>query len=100
VPRRAAVRQDRAKPAVATLKTWLVDRLAELSGKSVIAGATRYALGLCEGLVRFLDDRRIEIDSNTVERSMRARLPSTERTRSLPTATKAEPIRRCICTLR
>jgi transposase len=48
-----------------------VERLAEVSGKSVIAGAIRYALGLWEGLVRFLDDGRIEIDSNTVERSMR-----------------------------
>jgi transposase len=48
-----------------------MERLAEPSGESVIAGAIRYALGLCEGLVRFLDDGRIEIDSNTVERSMR-----------------------------
>ncbi len=68
---RHAVRQDRAKPAVEALKAWLMERLAEVSGKSVIAGAIRYALGLWEGLVRFLDDGRIEIDSNTVERSMR-----------------------------
>ena len=68
---RRAVRQDRAKPAVEALKVWLMERLAEVSGKSVIAGAIRYALGLGEGLVRFLDDGRIEIDSNTVERSMR-----------------------------
>jgi len=68
---RRAVRQDRAKPAVEALKAWLMERLAEVSGKSVIAGAIRYALGLWEGLVRFLDDGRIEIDSNTVERSMR-----------------------------
>lgn len=68
---RRAVRQDRAKPAVAALKAWLMERLAEVSGKSVIAGALRYALGLWQGLVRFLDDGRIEIDSNTVERSMR-----------------------------
>ena len=68
---RRAARQDRAKPAVEALKAWLMERLAEVSGKSVIAGAIRYALGLWEGLVRFLDDGRIEIDSNTVERSMR-----------------------------
>jgi hypothetical protein len=54
---RRAARQDRAKPTVAALKTWLMERLAELSGKSVIAGTIGYALGLCEGLVRFLDDR-------------------------------------------
>jgi transposase len=68
---RRAVRQDRAKPAVEALKVWLMERLAEVSGKSVIAGAIRYALGLWEGLIRFLEDGRIEIDSNTVERSMR-----------------------------
>jgi transposase len=68
---RRAVRQDRAKPAVEALKAWFLERLAEVSSKSVIAGAIRYALGLWAGLVRFLDDGRIEIDSNTVERSMR-----------------------------
>ncbi len=68
---RRAARQDRAKPAVEALKAWLMECLAEVSGKSVIAAAIRYALGLWEGLVRFLEDGRIEIDSNTVERSMR-----------------------------
>jgi transposase len=68
---RRAVRQDRTKPVVEALKAWLLERLAEVSGKSVIAGAIRYALGLWDGLIRFLDDGRLEIDSNTVERSMR-----------------------------
>ena len=68
---RRAVRQDRIKPEVEALKVWLMERLAEVSGKSVIAGAIRYALGLWKGLIRFLEDGRIEIDSNTVERSMR-----------------------------
>jgi transposase len=68
---RRAVRQDRTKPAVEAFKAWLLERLAEVSGKSVVAGAIRYALGLWDGLIRFLDDGRIEIDSNTVERSMR-----------------------------
>jgi transposase len=68
---RRAVRQDRTKPVVEEFKAWLMKRLAEVSGKSVIAGAIRYALGLWEGLIRFLEDGRIEIDSNTVERSMR-----------------------------
>ena len=68
---RRAVRQDRTKPVVEALKVWLLERLAEVSGKSVIAGAIRYALGLWDGLIRFLDDGRVEIDSNTVERSMR-----------------------------
>jgi transposase len=68
---RRAVRQARAKPLVEALKAWWLERLAEVSGKSVIAQAIRYALGLWDGLTRFLDDGRVEIDSNTVERSMR-----------------------------
>jgi transposase len=68
---RRAVRQARAKPLVEALKVWWLERLAEVSGKSVIAGAIRYALGLWDGLTRFLDDGRVEIDSNAVERSMR-----------------------------
>ena len=68
---RRAVRQERAEPLVAALKTWLEQTLAQLAGGSSIAQAIRYGLSRWEGLVRFLDDGRIEIDSNTVERSMR-----------------------------
>src|SRR5437660_462454 len=46
--------------------------VAAVSGKSTIAGAIRYALSRWEGLTRFLDDGRIEIDSNVVERSIRS----------------------------
>ena len=35
-----------------------------------LAEAIRYALSRWEGLTRFLDDGRVEIDSNTVERSI------------------------------
>jgi transposase len=50
---------------------WLRDRLALISQKSKLAEVIRYALSHCSGLTRFLDDGRIEIDSNTVERSIR-----------------------------
>ena len=68
---RRAIRQERTKPLVAELKIWFEERLARLSGKSVLAGAIRYALNQWDGLVRFLDDGRIEMDTNAVERSMR-----------------------------
>src|SRR4051794_19180152 len=68
---RQAARQEKAKPLVAALKTWLETSLAWLAGGSTIARALRYGLNHWDGLVRFLDDGRIEIDSNTVERSMR-----------------------------
>ena len=59
------------KPLVAALKTWFEERLKILSGKSLTAEAIRYGLNHWEGLVRFLDDGRIEMDTNAVERAMR-----------------------------
>ena len=68
---RRQTRQRRTKPLVDDLRLWLEAQLAAVSGKSTIAGAIRYALSRWEGLTRFLDDGRIEIDSNVVERSIR-----------------------------
>jgi len=68
---RQAARQQKSKPLVAVLRTWLETTLARLAGGSTIAQALRYGLNHWDGLARFLDDGRIEIDSNTVERSMR-----------------------------
>jgi transposase len=42
-----------------------------ISQKTKLAEAIRYTLSRWEGLTRFLDDGRIEIDNNTVERSIR-----------------------------
>ena len=66
---RRQARQRRTKPLVDDLRLWLEAQLAAVSGKSTIAGAIRYALSRWEGLTRFLDDGRIEINSNVVERS-------------------------------
>ena len=68
---RRAVRQERTKPLVDALKSWMETKLATVSQKSTIADAFRYALSRWEGLRRFLDDGHIEIDSNVVERSIR-----------------------------
>ena len=68
---RRSVRQAESKPVVAALKVWLQAQLARASAKSAIAVAIRYGLNHWEGLERFLEDGRIEIDTNIVERSMR-----------------------------
>jgi hypothetical protein len=68
---RRQVRQQRSKPLVDAMRLWLEARLATVSGKSTIAEAIRYAQSRWNGLTRFLDDGRIEIDSNVVERSIR-----------------------------
>ena len=68
---RRAVRQERSKALVLDLKTWFEHQLTRLSGKSLTAKAIRYALNHWDGLTRFLDDGRIELDTNIVERSIR-----------------------------
>jgi transposase len=68
---RRAIRQAETKPLLAALKPWLMDRLGEISAKSSLAGAIRYTLSHWNGLTVFLADGRVEVDSNTVERSIR-----------------------------
>jgi transposase len=68
---RRVVRQEKSKPLVLALKTWFEQQLMRVSGKSLIAEAIRYGLNHWDGLVRFLDDGRIELDTNIVERGIR-----------------------------
>jgi transposase len=68
---RRAARQERSRPVVEALEAWLREKLGLLSRKSNLAEAIRYALTRWAGLSLFLDDGRVEIDSNTVERAIR-----------------------------
>jgi transposase len=68
---RRAIRQEKTLPLLVDLEPWLRSKLALISQKSKLAEAIRYALSRWEGLTRFVDDGRIEMDSNIVERSMR-----------------------------
>ena len=68
---RRAARQAESKPLVESLKAWLEAQLAAVSQKSTIAETIRYGLKRWRGLVRFLDDGRIEMDTNSVERANR-----------------------------
>jgi transposase len=68
---RRAARQQRSRPIIAALEPWLRDKLLLVSQKTKLAEAIRYALSRWAGLARFLDDGRIEIDSNVVERAIR-----------------------------
>ncbi len=68
---RRAVRQARSRPLVEALEAWLRERLALVSQKSRLAEAMRYALSRWAGLGLFLEDGRVEIDSNVVERAIR-----------------------------
>jgi transposase len=68
---RCARRQEKSRPLLDELEPWLRTKLGLISQKTKLAEAIRYALSRWEGLTRFLDDGRIEIDSNVVERSIR-----------------------------
>ena len=68
---RRAARQERSRPLVEELFAWLAVQLARLPGSSPTAEAIRYALNHRDGLVRFLEDGQIELDTNTVERAIR-----------------------------
>ena len=68
---RRAVRQEKSRPIIEALEPWLRAKLALISQKTKLAEAIRYALSRWDGLTRFLDDGRIEIDSNVVERAIR-----------------------------
>lgn len=65
------MRQDRSRPIIEALKPWFEQSLAAVPKGGRIGEALAYGLNHWAGLTRFLDDGRIEIDSNTVERSIR-----------------------------
>ena len=65
---RRAVRQLRSRPLVETLHVWLQDHVPRVPGWSDLAKAMRYALRHWDGLIRYLDDGRLEMDTNVVER--------------------------------
>ena len=69
---RRLARAERSRPLLTALDLFLRDKLALISQKSTLAVAIRYATSRWAGLTLYVDDGRVEMDSNTVERSMRA----------------------------
>ena len=72
VSRRSAARRAEAAPEIAALRTCLEQLRAQVSGKSALAEAIRYALSRWPALTRYLEDGRLEIDNNIAERALRA----------------------------
>ncbi len=68
---RLAIRQQRSAPILARIDDWLHHHRARASAKSPLGEALAYIARYREGLGRFLTDGRVEIDSNTVERTIR-----------------------------
>jgi transposase len=70
-PHRLALRREKSRPLVDNLRRWLEAELPRTPGRSGLAEAIRYALSRWEALTRFLDDGRVELDTNPVERAIR-----------------------------
>src|SRR4051794_24691995 len=68
---RRAARQERSRPIVDALHAWLTAQLGRVSGRSTLAEAIRYVLRHWTGLVLFLEDGRLELDTNVIERAIR-----------------------------
>jgi transposase len=68
---RCRIRQQKSRPTLEALEPWLRTKLGLISQKSKLAEAIRYALSRWDGLTQFVEDGRIEIDSNVVERAIR-----------------------------
>lgn len=65
-------RRCRAGPLLQQLHDWLTQTLTQISSKSTLAEAIRYALVRWEALTRYVADGRIEMDNNAAERALRA----------------------------
>jgi transposase len=68
---RRAARQERTKPLVAELEAFIRVQRERLSRKSNMGKALAYLANHWNGLCLFLDDGRVEMDSNPVENLIR-----------------------------
>ena len=68
---RLALRQAMARPLIDALRPWLEAQLTRVPQRGKLAEAIRYTLVRWTGLTRFLEDGRVELDTNPVERAIR-----------------------------
>ncbi|MGB8048124.1 MAG: IS66 family transposase [Pseudolabrys sp.] len=68
---RLAARREHSAPIIAALKQWFEKQLSMISSGSRLAEDIRYGLAHWEGLTRFLNDGRLELDTNPVENAIR-----------------------------
>ena len=68
---RLAARRDHSAPVIAALKPWLEAKLSRIAQKSQLAEDIRYTLAHWPGLIRFLEDGTLELDTNPVENQIR-----------------------------
>ncbi len=69
---RRAVRQTMSRPLVDEFFTWLAAQATRISRKSDLGAALAYMLRRQDGFRLFLDDGRVDLDSNLVENAIRS----------------------------
>jgi len=68
---RQSARAERSRPLVIELEDFLRAQAARLSGRSEMGKAVAYLLNHWDGLTLFLQDGRVEMDTNLVENQIR-----------------------------
>ena len=68
---RKRVRNERSRPLVVALESWLREQRSKLSARNEIAKAIQYSLNRWTALARFLDDGRLCMSNNAAERALR-----------------------------
>ncbi|PRX02444.1 UNVERIFIED_ORG: transposase IS66-like protein [Martelella mediterranea] len=68
---RLSARKQRSAHIIAELETWITHHRARVAAKSPLGEALKCIAKYWEGLQLFLTDGRVEIDNNTVERTIR-----------------------------
>src|SRR5258708_7620925 len=68
---RRIVRNTQSRPLIESMRPWLETQLGRIPGRGGLAEAIRYTLSRWPALCHFLEDGRIELDNNSVERAIR-----------------------------
>jgi hypothetical protein len=68
---RLAARQQHSAPIIAALKPWFEMQLSMISSGSTLATDILHALGYWTELTRFLEDGRLELDTNPGDNAIR-----------------------------
>jgi len=68
---RLAARAELAAPITAAFRPWREAQLARIPRSSKLAEDIRCTLGIWPGLMRFLKDGRLELDTNPIENQIR-----------------------------
>jgi len=68
---RKAVRDERSRPILDTIKAWLDAKVGQVLPKGLLGQAIQYALGQWPLLTTFLEDGHLELDNNLAENAIR-----------------------------